>query len=303
MNKVAERTQLSYAVGGNQQSRAIKRRKSRAKLMGIPRHFILIVFSIAFLLPLYWMVTSALKSDNQIFAQPIVWWPPQPRWDNFIKALNYPGFPFLLMLWNSIFYSGTVVIGTVISSALVGYGFARLPFPGRNILFTLTLATLMIPGIVTFIPTYVLFKSLGMIGSYAPLIAPNFLGNAFYIFMMRQFFLGLSWELSEAAKIDGAGEFRIFWQIMLPLVVPALIVIAIFTLLSTWQDFFGPLIYLSDPQQYPLSLGLFAFKGQRTTEWALLMAGSTLVTLPLIGVFMFTQRYFVQGVAMTGLKG
>jgi multiple sugar transport system permease protein len=142
-----------------------------------------------------------------------------------------------------------------------------------------------------------------LIGTYAPLIAPAFLGNAFFIFMMRQFFMTLSRELPEAARIDGAGEFLIFWRIILPLVRPALMVMAVFTFLWTWHDFFGPLIYLSDAQSYPISLGLYAFRGRRTTEWSLLMAASTLATLPLIALFFFTQRYFLEGLKFTGLKG
>jgi multiple sugar transport system permease protein len=196
-----------------------------------------------------------------------------------------------------------VTIGTVLSCAAVGYGFARLRFPGRDLLFGITLATLMIPPIVTFIPTYVLFAKLHLIGGYTPLILPAFFGNAFFIFMMRQFFLGIPRDLSDAARIDGAGEFRIFWQIMLPLVRPALMVVAVFSLLYTWHDFFGPLIYLQDQSQFPLSLGLYAFKSQRTAEWARIMMGSFLTTLPLIIVFLFTQRYFLRGIATTGLKG
>jgi multiple sugar transport system permease protein len=269
----------------------------------VARHALLSIVAFAFMIPFYWMVTSALKNNTEIFARPIRWFPTTLRWENFPNALTYPGFPFLRFLWNSIYFSGFVTIGTVISCAAVGYGFARMRFPGRDLLFTITIATMMIPSIVTFIPTFILFRSMGLLGSYAPLIFPAFLGNAFYIFMLRQFFIGLPWELSDAARVDGAGEFRIFWQIMLPLTRSALMVVAVFTFLYTWHDFFGPLIYLTDQSQYPLSLGLFAFRSQRTTEWALMMAASTLVTLPLIGVFFFTQRYFLEGIAVTGIKG
>ena len=192
-----------------------------------------------------------LEDERSDLAHPIVWWPSTLQWQNFSEALNYPGFPFLQFLKNSIFYCALVTVGTVISCAAVGYGFARMRFPGRDLLFGLTLATMMIPGIVTFIPTYVLFKYLHLIGTYAPLIVANFLGNAFFIFMIRQFFMGMPWELSDAAKVDGASEWLIFWRIMLPLVRPALMVVAVFTFLYTWNDFFGPLIYLSDQSQYP----------------------------------------------------
>lgn len=272
-------------------------------LGALARHVLLLVVSIMFLFPFYWMVTAALKDKEQLFAVPPQWFPNPVHWDNFLAAINYSGFPYFRLLWNSIFYSGMVTIGTVVSCAAVGYGFARLKFPGRDLLFAITLATLMVPPIVTYIPTYILFAKLELTGTYAPLIIPKFLGDAFFIFMIRQFFLGVPWELSDAARIDGAGEFRIFWEIMLPLVRPALVVVAVFSLLYTWHDFFGPLIYLQDRDQYPLTLGLFAFQGQRSIEWPLIMAGATLTTLPMIIVFMFTQRYFIRGIATTGLKG
>jgi multiple sugar transport system permease protein len=283
--------------------RAVGRAGRRAVLEAAGRHAMLLAVAALFMLPFYWMVTAALKDNSEIFARPIQWWPNTLRWENFRTAINYPGFPFLRLLWNSVYYSGLSTAGTVISCAAVGYGFARLRFPGRNVLFIVTIATLMIPPIVTFIPTYVLFRRFGLVGTYAPLILPNFLGNAFYIFMLRQFFMGLPWELSDAARIDGAGEWRIFWQIMLPLVRSALMVVAVFTFLYTWNDFFGPLIYLSDQGKYPLSLGLFTFRAQRSTDWAPLMAASTLTTLPLVGIFFLTQRYFLGGIALTGIKG
>jgi multiple sugar transport system permease protein len=272
-------------------------------LGSLGRHALLIAVSIVFLFPFYWMVSAALKDKTQLFAVPPQWFPDPMHWDNFLTAINFPGFPYFRLLWNSVFYSGMVTIGTVISCAAVGYGFARLKFPGRDILFAITLATLMVPPIVTYIPTYILFAKLELTGTYAPLIIPKFLGDAFFIFMIRQFFMGVPWDLSDAARIDGASEFRIFWEIMLPLVRPALIVVAVFSILYTWHDFFGPLIYLQDRDQYPLTLGLFAFQGQRTLEWPLIMAGATLTTLPMIIVFMFTQRYFIRGIATTGLKG
>jgi multiple sugar transport system permease protein len=283
--------------------RSTKRTSWRKPVMNLIRHLVLVVVSIAFVFPFYWMVITALKENTRVFTYPIEWWPDPIRWDNFSTAINYTGFPFWQFLRNSVYYSLSVTIGTVISCAAVGYGFARLRFPGRDLLFILTLATLMIPGIVTFIPTFVLFRQLGMLGTYSPLILPAFLGNAFYIFMMRQFFQGLPVELEDAARVDGAGELRTFWQIMLPLVRPALLVMAVFTFLGAWHDFFSPLVYLSERDQYPLSLGLFAFRSQRTTEYSLMMAASTLTTLPLIILFFFAQRYFLDGIKLTGIKG
>ena len=266
-------------------------------------HILIAAVAVLFLLPFYWMVISALKDPGQIFARPIQWWPTSARWENFTRALNYPGYPFLRFLCNSIFYAGSVSFGTVLSSAVVGYGFACLRFPGRDLLFGLTVATMLIPGIVLFIPTFVLFKHLGLLGTYAPLIGPAFLGNAFFIFLLRQFFRGLPPELADAARIDGAGEFRLFWQIMLPLARPALMVTAILSFWWTWHEFFAPLIYLSDRAQYPLSLGLFAFRAQHTTEWGLLMAAATLATLPLVAIFGLAQRHLLAGITLTGLKG
>jgi multiple sugar transport system permease protein len=284
-------------------TQATSRLRWQKPLWTVVRHVVLIFVSILFMFPFYWMVITSLKENIQVFTYPVEWWPDPILWQNYPNAVTYRNFPFLLYLRNSLFFSISVMLGTVISCAAVGYGFARLRFPGRNFLFVLTVATLMIPGIVTFIPTFILFKNLGMMGTYAPLIIPAFFGNAFFIFMMRQFFQGLPVELVDAARVDGANEFRIFWQIMLPLVRPALLVMAVFTFLWTWHDFFGPLVYLSDQNQYPLSLGLFAFRAQRTTEWSLMMAASTLVTLPLVVVFFFAQRYFLEGIRMTGIKG
>jgi multiple sugar transport system permease protein len=275
----------------------------RHYLLAGGRHALLMVVVMGCVVPFYWMVISALKPSEAIFSQTIQWWPKPALWSNLLEVLNYPRFPFFRLLGNSVFYAGTVAVGTVVSCAAVGYGFARLRFPGRNLLFGVTVATLMIPGIITFIPTFILFRSLHLLGGYAPLIIPKFLGDAFFIFMMRQFYLTLPGELSDAARVDGASEFRIFWQIMLPLVRPALVVMAVFSFLWTWHEFFGPLVYLSDPSQYPLSLGLFAFREQRTTDWAHLMAAATLTTLPLVILFFAGQKYFVEGVKLTGTKG
>ncbi len=293
----------------------VRRRTSllRKSIKTILPHLLLVALAVLFLVPFYWMLASSLKTKETMFTYPIEWLPRTWNWQNYPNAINYPGFPFLQFLWNSTYYSIGVTVGTVISCAMVGYAFARLRFPFRTPLFYVTMATLMIPWVVTFIPTFILFKELDtvtssllnfkLLGTYWPLIIPAFGGNAFYIFLMRQFFLGLPGELSDAARVDGAGEFRIFWQIMLPLVKPALMVMAVFTFLGTWHDFFGPLIYVSDNKQFPLSLGLYAFRAQRTTEWALMMAAAALSTVPLIIVFFFTQRYFLEGIKLTGIKG
>jgi len=266
-------------------------------------HVVLSIMSLCFTIPLLWMLSSALKENQEIFTVPVQWLPAVFRWENFVSVLSYPGYPFLQFFSNSVFYAGSVTVATVLSCALVGYGFARLRFPGRDLLFGVTLATMMIPYVVTFIPTFLLFKQLGVLGGYIPLIAPALFGEAFFIFMMRQFFRGVPKELDDAARVDGAGEFRIFWQIMLPLVRPALVVMAVFTFVWTWHDFFRPLIYLQDPDKFPLSLGLFTFRGRRLTEWHLMMAAATLMTAPLVILFAVAQKYFIQGMKMFGIKG
>jgi multiple sugar transport system permease protein len=272
-------------------------------LSAVVRHGLLILVSFIFMVPLYWMVITSLKTQTTVFTTPIQWWPSALHWENYATVAKYPSFPFLRFLWNSLYYASMVTLGTVLSCAAVGYGFARLRFPGRDVLFIVTVATLMIPSIVTLIPTFVIFKNLGWIGGYAPLMVPSFFGNGFFIFMMRQFFLGLPKELDDAARVDGASEFRIFWQIMLPLVRPALLVMAVFTFMWTWQEFFGPLVYLQDSKTFPLSLGLFTFRARRTVDWHLMMAGATLSTVPLVIVFFAAQRYFLEGIKMTGIKG
>jgi multiple sugar transport system permease protein len=275
----------------------------RKRITSVLRHVVLISAVLIFLLPFYWMVISSLKENTMVFSNPVQWYPDPIRWRNFIEALDYPGFPFLKFLWNSTYYAGFVTIGTVISCSMAGYAFARLRYPGKNLFFSLTVASLMIPGIITFIPVFLFFKNLGWLGTYLPLIVPAFFGNAFFIFMMRQFFFGLPEELADAARVDGAGEIAIFFRIMLPLVKPALLVTAVFTFLWTWHEFFGPLIYLSNQDQYPLSLGLYAFRGRRITEWGLMMAGAVLTTLPLVILFFIAQRYFLEGIKLSGLKG
>lgn len=295
MDETTASRQLTYPVR--------KRTHLRKQITSYLRHIFLMLVTIIFLLPFYWMIISSLKENTMVFSNPIRWLPDPVRFQNFPDAFTYPGFPFLKFLWNSTYYAGMVTVGTVLACSLAGYSFARLRFPGRDFLFSITIGSLMIPGIVTFIPVFLLFKNLGWLGSYKPLIVPAFFGNAFFIFMMRQFFASMPEELADAGRVDGAGEFMIFWRIMLPLVRPALIVMAVFTFLWTWHEFFGPLIYLNQQDQYPLSLGLYAFRARRTTEWGLMMAGATLTTMPLVILFFFAQRYFLEGIKMTGLKG
>jgi len=266
--------------------------------------FILLsVSAVAFLLPLAWMISTSLKPKSQIFVYPLIWIPDPPMWSNYAKALNNPSFKFLLFLKNSLYYAVLSTIGIVLSCSLVAYAFARLRWWGRNFWFIVTLATLMIPYPVTMIPLYLLFSWIGWVNSFKPLIVPNFMGTAFFIFMLRQFFLTIPLDLSDAAKIDGASELRTYWDIVLPLAKPALATVALFTFLYCWNDFLGPLIFLTDGKKYTLAVGLAAFRGQYRTQWDLMMAASTVVTAPIVIVFFFAQRQFIEGITLTGMKG
>lgn len=229
-----------------------------------------------------------------------------PRWENYPEALAYlPADTLrgLRFLGNTLTITILTVIGTLLSSSLVAYSFARLHWPGKNLLFVVLLATMMIPGAITLMPQFLIFRSLGWIDTLRPLWVPAFFGSAFNIFLLRQFFLSIPTELEDAAKIDGCGPFAIYWRVMLPLVKPALAAIAIMGTLGAWNNFQGPLIYLSSPEKMPVAYALQLYQTQHTGEPGLLMAASTLVVLPIIVLFFFTQRYFIQGVSLTGLGG
>jgi multiple sugar transport system permease protein len=254
-----------------------------------------------FSLPFLWMISTSLKGDQQVFQLPPRWIPRPLQWGNYPEALT--AFPFWLYLGNSLLLCALNVAGTLFSCALPAYAFARIPFRGREVLFGVMLATIMLPGQATMLPVFLLFRWLGWIGSFRPLWVPAFFGNAFFIFLLRQFFRTIPAELSDAALIDGANEWGIFQRVILPLARPALATVALFTFIGTWTDFIGPLIYLHDERQFTLALGLNAFLGRHGAQWQLLMAAATVVTAPLILLFLLTQQTFVKGVALTGLKG
>ena len=255
-----------------------------------------------FLLPFAWMLSTSLKPDRQVFAYPPEWIPRPFAWDNYPRA--WRTLPFTLYLRNTVLITGTALVGDVFASALVAYAFAKLRWPGRNPLFVVLLATMMLPAQVTMVPVFIMFKSLGWINTFYPLIVPAFFGNAFLIFLLRQFFMTLPHELHEAARIDGAGHWRIFAGIVLPLSRPALATVAIFSFQRHWNDFLGPLIYVSTTDsKRTLALGLYAFKGIFNIQWTSLMAISVLMLVPILVLFFLFQRYFIEGVALTGIKG
>ncbi len=270
-----------------------------------PRHVLayvlLISISTLFLLPLFWMITSALKPNYQVMAFPPVWIPNPPKWSNFREALTYV--PFGRFSINTVIIALGTIVGTVLSCTVVAYGFARLRAPGKNALFVVLLATMMLPYPVTMIPLYVEFNRVGWVNTFLPLIVPAFFGVPFYIFLLRQFFMGIPIEFEDAARIDGANTLQILWHVILPMSKPALATVAILTFQATWNDFLPPLIYLHDQSKYTISLGLNFFRSTYTINWAYLMAASLVTMLPVVLLFFFAQRLFIQGITLTGIKG
>jgi multiple sugar transport system permease protein len=274
----------------------------RTKVSTAAIYATLSLFGAAFVIPFLWMVATSLKGSGAIFAMPPQWIPKEFHFENYLVIFDR--MPFLQYLRNSLFVTLLTIIGVVGTSSLVAYAFACLRWPGRDALFVLILVTMMLPMQVTMIPVFVLFKELGWLNTFKPLVVPAFFGGgAFNIFLLRQFFLGIPKDLADAARIDGCSEFRIYWNIMLPLARPALATVSIMTFMFTWNDFLGPLIYLSDKTKGTLALGLSMFVGQYATEWAQMMAASVLMMVPMIVLFFFFQRYFIQGFTMSGIKG
>jgi multiple sugar transport system permease protein len=254
------------------------------------------------MMPFLWMVSSSLKVETQVFIFPPQIIPNPIRFENYVQALVYK--PFHLYLKNTLVIVALNEVAILWAASYCAYGFARIRFRGRDFWFAVVLTTMMLPGIVTMIPTFVIFSRLGWIDSILPLTFPYFFGGeAFNIFLLRQFFRSIPEELADAARIDGCSEHRIYWNIFLPLAKPALTTIAIFTFLNAWNDFMGPLLYINSPEKFTVSLGLATFRSVMRTRWDLLMAATTAMTVPVLVLFFFGQRYFVKGVVLTGLKG
>ena len=265
-------------------------------------YVLLVGLGALFLLPLLWMLTSSLKPEGAGLRFPPEFIPKVFAFENYPKIFSL--IPFHLFFRNSIIVSTVAVIGELLSSSLVAFAFARLRFPGKNVLFLVLLSTMMLPGVVVLVPTFILWRNLGMINTFAPLTVGSFFAPAFSVFLLRQFFLTINLELDEAAKVDGASEFRIYWQIILPLAKPALATIAIFSFLASWNDFLGPLIYLSDSNMYTLALGVNYLRNFRGGgELSYQMAAATLFVLPAIILYYVAQRFMVEGIVTTGLKG
>lgn len=261
---------------------------------------ILILIGLFFIFPFIWLVDTSLKSDTQIFKFPPQWIPKPLLFSNYSKALTT--IPFMHYVGNTGKIVIFAVLGNVISAPIIGYAFSKLHWRGRDKVFILVLATMMLPFQITMIPLYSMYVKIGWINSILPLVVPDFFGKAFFIFLMRQFFMTIPDDLLEAARIDGASEFRIFYQVILPLAKPALVTVGLFAFIWSWTDFMGPLIYLTDSSKWTISLGLSQFTSSHGLDWSLLMAGSAMFMLPMVVLFFLMQKVFIEGITMSGLK-
>lgn len=276
-------------------------KQAKVKMRKLIVFVILLAGAMVYILPLAWLVRSSFMTTSQIFKLPPQWIPKPFRWQNYPEALT--AMPFLKYLMNTLLILVVVEAGTIMTSSMAAFSFARLKWPGRDFFFFLILTSLMIPYAVTLIPTFLLWKKLGGINTYLPLTVPAwFGGGAFNIFLLRQFFAGIPYELDEAAYLDGATPWQVLWRIIMPLSRPALITVAIFTFMGVWSDLLGPVVYLHDAEKYTLAVGLTVFSSAYSTRWNLLMAASTVMIIPPIVLYFIGQRYFVRGITLTGLK-
>lgn len=278
------------------------RRPLRRYLVRTVQYVVMVVLSAIFMIPLIWMISSSLKTQGQVFAYPPVWIPDPIQWSNYAEALRRA--PLLRWLMNTATITAFAITGNVLTSSMVAFGFARLRFPGRGPLFILLLSTMMLPDVVTLIPRFILFRWLGWLDTFLPLIVPPFFGGGpFNIFLVRQFYLTIPRDFDEAARIDGASNWQIWWLILAPLTKPVLIAIGIFSFVHHWNDFLLPLIYLFSERNKTLALGLRAFINPSDASWHISMAASMFLVVPILVLFFFGQRYFIRGVVMTGIQG
>ncbi len=279
---------------------ARRRRTRRAFADQVGPRIFLIAMTLIFLVPLYWMIITALKPTAELSAFPPTLWPQSVRWQNFADAVGE--IPFGTYFVNSVIITVLSVAGAVLSNTLIAYGFSRIAWPGRDLVFYLVIATIFIPFPIVIVPLFDLFASLHWVNTFLPLTVPTFFGNAFYIFLLRQFMLQIPVDLSEAARIDGARELLIMWRVILPMARPALAVVAIFAAIGAWNDFLGPLIYLQDDTKRTLAIGLQFFRSIHDIQLNLLMAASVLVMLPVVVLFVLFQRFLVEGVTIGSIR-
>lgn len=290
-----------YELSRDSQIVTRKVRKRRTIIPNIVLHSLLGIGALVMIFPFIWTILSSLKDMSQIFVIPPKWIPDPFVWSNFLDSLQ--AMPFNLAYFNS-FYITVIIVGfTLFTASMAAYAFAKINFKGANILFVLFLATMMIPKQVTMIPLYLVMDKLGWLDTHLTLIVPGALFNAFAVFLLRQFVLGIPKELEEAAIMDGAGYVRIYWNIILPLIRPALAAIGIFTFMQSWNNFIDPLIYLNSPENFTVPLLLNSFKGLYTADWSLMMAGTVISVIPVLIVYIIAQRHIIEGISITGMKG
>jgi multiple sugar transport system permease protein len=264
-------------------------------------HIVLIVLGITFLMPLLWVASTSLKAPGQVFEVPVDWIPNQPRWSNYGEV--FTRLPFATFIVNTLVVTVLGTVGSVLSAITAAYALARLGWAGRRLIFGAMLATMMLPPVVTLVPMFVIFKQLHLIDTFYPLWLPAWFAPAFYVFLLRQYMMTIPKEFDEAAKVDGASNFRILWQVIVPQCRPAVATVAIFAGLSHYNDFMGPLIYLSQNEKYTVPLGLMWFQGRFGQFWHLVMAATMITIIPLLVLFLLAQKHFVRGITLTGLAG
>jgi multiple sugar transport system permease protein len=303
---------VTVTTAGTSRSTIRERRQATIGEIGLRvlRHAVLLAVGVTFLLPFWWMLATSLKPDQAMFVIPplLVPWQDPATWnrlvvENYPTAFTFTNPPFIVFIRNTLVIALSAVVGAMISNPLAAYGLSRINWPGRDVLFAITLATIFLPFYTTVIPLFLVFRTLHWVGTPLPLIIPAYFGNPFFIFLLRQFFMTIPRELSEAARIDGAGELRIFVNLILPLCKPALATIALFEFLNSWKDFLGPLLFLNRKETYTISLGLNFYRMEYDTAWGLMMAMAVCVTVPIILLFFLVQRTFIQGITLTGIKG
>jgi multiple sugar transport system permease protein len=280
-------------------SRGVRSRADKAR--AIASYVVLIIGSVSFLLPFIWMLTTSLKNDSQIYTFPVQWVPNPVQWENYARLFAQA--PMWVYLRNTVVLTVFGVAFSLIGSSIAAYAFARLRFPGRDAMFFIMLATIMIPDWATLIPRYIMFGKLGWLDTYLPILLPALFATPFNTFLLRQFFLSIPQELEDAAKVDGAGTMRCFLQIVVPMSRSALLIVGLFAFLYYWNDFLGPLIYLSSDNKFPISLGIMNFASQQVQDFALMMGAATVAMAPCVILFFIAQRWFIQGVVITGVKG
>ena len=281
---------------------ADERLRRNRKLRGFGTEFffyaLMTVLAIIFLAPLAWMITASLKTESEVMVTPPTFYPRDFQWENYRAVWEViPRF-----LWNSVKLAAFNVVGVLFVTSLAAYAFARMQFRGRDVAFSILRSTLMVPGIVTLIPLYIIYREIGWVDTHFPLWVPRVLHSVFAIFLLRQFFKQIPQDLEDAARLDGASSFEIYWRIMLPQVMPALAAVAIFTFLDSWNDLFGPLIFLNSPELQTLPVALKLFQGEYFSQVSVLMAAATVSIIPVVLVFFAAQKYFLRGIVLTGLK-